>query len=97
MGTYQRVTAGSQDGLVTRGTLETIEVRTIRGGVATQPESLTRSIELSVMDGRGGADSHDAEVGVGIGIGPGLSDGRGGSRSQKRQSKGEKRLHYSQQ
>ena len=37
----------------------------IRGGVSAEIELLAGSVELQVVDGRGGADGHDAEGWVG--------------------------------
>lgn len=63
-------------------------MRAVGGSLAAQPELLTGSIQLGVMDGRGRANSHHVEVGVGLST----LNGRGGSSSQKRQSESEE-LH----
>lgn len=74
--TYQRVTARRQDGLVTWRAVLHLGWAVGRG-LAAEPELLTGGVQLQVVDGRSGADSHHAKGRVGVGGGLG-SRSRGG-------------------
>lgn len=77
--TYQGATAGGEDGLVSWGTVGDL-VWAVGGCLAAEVEFLAGGVQLEVVDWRGGADGHDAEVGVGgwlAGWGGGGQEGEG--------------------
>lgn len=60
LGTYQGIAASCEHGLVSwRAGIDLS--RAVGGGLAAQPELLACGVHLHVVDGRGGADGHDAE------------------------------------
>lgn len=87
--TYQGAAATNDDGLVARGAVETLNVRAVGGGLAAQPELLACGVHLHVVDGRGGADGHDAERRVGLG---GVH-GRSSSSQQGKSERSSEGLH----
>lgn len=62
--TYEGGTAGSEDGLVAWWAVLDLG-GAVGGSFAAEVEFLACGVELEVVDWRGGADGHDAEVGVG--------------------------------
>lgn len=79
---YHGGTAGSEDGLIAWWTVGDLS-GAVGSGFTAEVEFLTNGVHLEVVDGRGGTDGHDAEVGVGLWLTSWSSGGQEGERKDE--------------
>lgn len=85
---YHGGTAGREDGLIAWWTVGDLG-GTIRSSFTAEVEFLANGVHLEVVDGRGGTDGHDAEVGVGLW----LTGRRGGGQEGEWKDEGGSEFH----